>query len=172
MNYWFSSDWHLGHHNILRYDSRPFSSIEEHDEAIISNHNSVVGPRDNFYFLGDFCMFSPTKADDILSRINGRLHFLQGNHDNQQLIKLFEKHGTFLGGLTEIKVNRQRLVLCHYRLEVWNRSHNPDSPSWCIHGHSHHKLPPRKHCIDVGINGANYGYKPISFDQIKELIPV
>lgn len=168
MNSWFTSDWHLDHKNILRYDNRPFSTIDEHNEAIITNFNSLVRPMDNVYFLGDFSLGNVANAEAFLQRLNGRLHFIQGNHDTKKHILLFQKYGNFLDGLADLKIDGHHLVLCHYRLEVWNRSHHG---SWCIHGHSHHNLPKRKHCLDVGVNGESYNYQPISFDQIKELIP-
>lgn len=52
MNY-FISDLHIGHTNVLSFDNRPFKSIEEHDEALIKNWNSVVGMDDDVYLLGD-----------------------------------------------------------------------------------------------------------------------
>ena len=39
-NFYFVSDLHLSHKNILKYDNRPFNSIEEHDQSIINNINS------------------------------------------------------------------------------------------------------------------------------------
>ncbi len=42
VNTWFTSDFHLGHRNIIRYCDRPFHSTDEMDEAIIENLNSRV----------------------------------------------------------------------------------------------------------------------------------
>ena len=51
-----TSDLHFGHKNILEYDKRPFSSIEEHDESLIENWNSLVRPQDLVYCLGDITL--------------------------------------------------------------------------------------------------------------------
>lgn len=32
---YFISDLHMGHKNVLGFDHRPFTSIEEHDAAIV-----------------------------------------------------------------------------------------------------------------------------------------
>ncbi len=48
-NTFLIADTHLGHRNIwARFEpaARPFSSQEEHDEAIVERWNSVVGRRD------------------------------------------------------------------------------------------------------------------------------
>jgi calcineurin-like phosphoesterase family protein len=79
-------------------------------------------------------------------------------------IQLYEKYGTYLGQLDEIEINKQYIVLCHYSMNVWNRSHHG---SWHLFGHSHGGLTdnPNSLSIDVGINCHNY--YPIEFEEIK-----
>ena len=51
--YYFTSDAHIGHRNILSLCHRPFETILEHDQEIIKRHNSLVSDADTIYDLGD-----------------------------------------------------------------------------------------------------------------------
>ena len=51
--YFFIADTHFGHSEIMNYENRPFSSVEEMDNTIISNWNSVVSDNDKVFVLGD-----------------------------------------------------------------------------------------------------------------------
>ena len=55
MKYYFSSDYHLGHFNIIRYCNRPFKSLEQMNETIIRNHNERIKKEDILFHIGDFC---------------------------------------------------------------------------------------------------------------------
>lgn len=167
MSNFFSSDYHFGHKNILKYDNRPFKTIEEHDEAIIANHNSVVGVNDDFYYLGDFCFNK--RAEEYFARLNGNKFFIRGNHDNSQMVRLYKQYGTYLGNLEEITIEGQLISLCHYSMLVWNKSHRG---AWQLYGHSHHNLPDNIHSMsfDVGVNGDGYNYTPLSFNQVKAIM--
>ena len=161
---YFGSDWHLGHANIIKYDNRPFDSVSEMNEAIINNHNSIVLPEDEFYFLGDFCMGDHSKAESYLSRINGKKFFVRGNHDKQQTIELYKKYGTYLGGMAEVRAGGKSITICHYAMKVWNHSHHG---SYHLYGHSHGTLleDPGSLSFDVGVNC--WDYKPVSMDDVE-----
>lgn len=84
MNYYIS-DLHIGHTNALAFDARPFKTIEENDETIKNNWNSVVGLDDDVYLLGDISWYGSTKTLEYYSQLNGRIHLIKGNHDNKIL---------------------------------------------------------------------------------------
>ena len=169
MNTFLISDTHFGHVNILKYDNRPFENIKEHDETLIKNWNEVVSKTDDIYFLGDFSFMKDEVAELIMKQLNGNKLFIKGNHDKCGAIKLYEKYGTYLGELFTTKINKQPITLCHYKMEVWDRSHYG---SWHLFGHSHGKTKdnPNSLCFDVGVN-CNY-YHPIEFEQVSNRMKV
>ena len=86
MNIFFTSDLHFNHKNLLHLgQGRPFKTIEEHDEAIIQNWNSVVTKSDLVYILGDVSLGCPQeKLIDYFKRLNGAKHLIIGNHDRKK----------------------------------------------------------------------------------------
>ena len=80
---WLIADTHFRHRNILKYepDARPFSSIEEMDNALIQRWNERVMPEDIVLHLGDFAFAGSTFIKDTLPRLKGHKYLLMGNHD-------------------------------------------------------------------------------------------
>jgi len=163
---YFGSDWHLCHANIIKYDKRPFKSVQEMNDTILFNHNTIVKPGDNFYFLGDFC-FDVRRAEEFLELMNGNLFFIKGNHDKNDTIKLYKQYGTYLGEQKKIKIGEQEIVLNHYSMNVWDKCHHG---SWHLFGHSHGSLldNPNSLSFDVGCN--IWGYEPLEFERVKEIM--
>lgn len=174
MKPWFSSDPHWGHYNIIRYSCRPFSSVEEMNEALIKNFNSKVGPKDHLYLLGDLFFMRYDRAIEILKRLNGKKFLVLGNHDGMIRKKrsLFEPFFEFIGDDLEIKIQdpdapngkSQKIIMHHYAKRVWNDSHKG---SWNLYGHSHGSLPddPNALQMDVGVDCNNYF--PFSYEEVK-----
>lgn len=135
MNY-FISDLHVGHTNVLSFDNRPFKSIEEHDEVLIENWNSVVGMDDDVYLLGDISWHNATKTIEIFNRLNGRIYLIRGNHDNR-LLKNRELQSRFceITDYKELDIGGGKgIVLCHYPIPCFKNHYY----GWyMLYGHVH-----------------------------------
>ena len=154
MKTFFTSDTHFGHKNMTNegknYSNRPYDTIVQMDEAMIANWNSVVGQDDEVYHLGDFAM-GKTPVPTILGRLNGKKHLIWGNHDSEQTRKLphWESSQPYL----EIYLEGKKIILCHYAMRVWNKSHGG---ALMFYGHSHGSLPGNDQSCDVGVDCFNY----------------
>ena len=173
MNTFFTSDQHYGHKNIIKYANRPFSSVEEMNEALIRNHNNIVQPDDDVWFLGDFAFMQLSQVKTVLRRLNGTKRIVLGNHDkvivNNRRDLLNEGLLDGIYDYKEITVDKQRIMLFHYGARVWNGSHRG---SWLLYGHSHGSLPPHGKSVDVGVDDTNITteYRPYSFKEIKRFM--
>ena len=156
-----TADTHFKHKNIIKYSERPFADIEIMNEAMIKNWNSKVQQGDTVYHLGDFSMGD---GQSIFDRLNGKKHLIIGNHDKQSIrIKGWESTEHY----KELNLNGQQIIMCHYAMRVWNRSHYG---AWMLYGHSHGSLPddPNALSIDVGVDCHNY--KPLTIQEISTIM--
>lgn len=53
MKVFFTGDLHLGHENVIKFDNRPFETVEEMDAELIRRWNNKVDKGDLVYVLGD-----------------------------------------------------------------------------------------------------------------------
>ena len=163
---WFTSDFHFGHFNIIRYCNRPFTTTEEMDACIVDRMNQCVKPNDTLYFLGDWCMGTIEKVAAYRKRLNcKKIHFVEGNHDRvtRKMQSLFASWSS----LSEVHVGKQGIVLCHYAMRVW--PHHARG-AWHLYGHSHGNLPddPLALSMDVGVD--THDFRPWHFEEIKKIM--
>ena len=176
----FTSDSHWLHDNIRAFCNRPFSSNEEQTEELIRRWNEVV-PEDGIVFHGgDLCWTGNVELiDRLVSRLNGSIHLVLGNHDlknkldRRGIAEMFEKKGGSVSDmLTTIvrKDNDQQILSCHYPLLFW--------PPRMIMAHGHIHSGPNSissevapfHPLryDVGVDNNNF--YPISYIKLMEII--
>lgn len=161
---YFSADQHFGHKNIIKFCDRPFKDVDEMTEILIINHNSLVQPEDDVYYLGDFTYSAD--ASQYLDRMNGRHHLIIGNHDHGVFHKR-KSPGVYASISDTKRVNwaGHKFFLSHYSHRVWPSSHYGTIH---LYGHSHGTLPGFGKSMDVGVDGNNMF--PYSGDKIVELL--
>ena len=170
---WLTSDCHFNHKNIIPYEpeSRPFNSIQEMNEIIISNWNSVVKETDEVWVLGDFFMGMLTEIEPILKRLNGKIHLVRGNHDQKNRIKIYEENGIDIHDIAYLQYKGRYFILCHFpnESEEFVRMVVEDNSEvvW-LYGHVHSKAPKGyvNGTYHVGVDTNNL--TPISIQQIWE----
>jgi calcineurin-like phosphoesterase family protein len=163
---YFTADTHFGHAAIIEHSQRPFSTVAEMDAVLVANWNAVIQPRDTVYHLGDFCYKAVKSPEAYLRKLNGTIHLTRGNHDSETA-RICADTFASVSDLLEVIIEGQRIVLCHYAMRVWPKSHHG---SWHLYGHSHGTLPPEagSKSLDIGVDCHNY--YPVAFTKLAELL--
>lgn len=170
--YFFTADEHYDHKNMIEYSSRPFTSVDEMNEAMISRHNEIVGLDDTTIHVGDFTLRKNRGwiENALIKRLNGSHIFIIGSHD-YWLDKPFV--GIDTGPVRDIWQKEFNLgnggkiyiVACHYAMRTWPKSRHG---GWQVYGHAHGTLPPVGKQLDVGVDTNNF--YPYSLDDLVQRI--
>ena len=177
MAIFLTSDCHFNHTNILKYEAttRPFSSIEEMNETIINNWNSVVTENDTVYVCGDMFMGMLDKIEEILNRLNGKIILVRGNHDTPLRLELFKSKGIEVKDIDYINYKGRFFILCHFPIaskEFIDMVIKNNSEVVVCYGHIHSNAPKGyvNGTYHVGMDTNNL--TPVSLEQIwKECWP-
>jgi calcineurin-like phosphoesterase family protein len=180
MSVYFTSDTHFSHRGIIDYCERPYTSVEEMDEALIKNWNSIVGQNDTIYHMGDFSFCGLTRTREILAQLNGHKILIRGNHDKN----FFRKDGTlkdlpFEATHNNLKINLSDgtlVTLSHYQYlghadldgRDFTSKQVEDDGGYLLHGHVHRGWQINGRMINVGIDV--WGYTPVCEKQILDII--
>ena len=159
----FIADLHLGHENMAK--RRGFFTVEEHDEHIIAQWNSVVDKRDVTYILGDVTMEKKSPYA-LLDRLNGLKHVVLGNHDRRQDVPHLLQHVESVGAMIQYK----GVILTHCPIHPMELEYRFNKN---IHGHIHDKQvllldsgfedpDPRYICVSC----ERVDYKPKSLEEL------
>ena len=166
---YFLADPHFYHRNVIQYCGRPFTTVDEMNQTILRNINTVVMPDDTLYLVGDVVFGHPKRVtlemtESVIKQINCKnLILVPGGHDKEFACKLPHLFKAICP-MIDIVVYGQKITLCHYRMASWEKS---SSGAWHLFGHHHGRFPvdDKTLAMDVGVDPN--GFKPLSFNDVK-----
>jgi calcineurin-like phosphoesterase family protein len=172
---------HYYHKNIIRFvqgsppkqlyeglGDRPFENVPHMNEDLIRRWNEVVTPEDLVYHLGDFSFGDPKESTDVAKRLNGQKHLVWGNHDKRlRKSKEFMDQWVWCRDMAEIEVWDKKVVLCHFPMLSWNKSHHG---AYHLHGHCHGTLPADPNALRVDVGVDSWDYRPVPFEEIAKVM--
>lgn len=173
MSIYFIGDLHLGHTNCLKFENRPFSSIEVQDERILANWNMKVTEKDTVYILGDFSFYKVDKTLSILKKLNGKKVLIKGNHDKwaNDIEQVKSEIKVVISDF--IKYNKYEIYLSHYPTLVWPKKHYG---ALHLYAHIHDNSPDitynrninnlMENAYNVGCMLSYMGYTPRTLEEI------
>ena len=152
------------------------------NEKLIENWNSVVGPNDYIFHLGDFCFGGSQAWDYCLNRLNGHKILILGNHEMKNLKDGAMLKFDWVGFQAYIQVGGRSFYLNHFPFLCYGGMHRDiDNAVFALSGHVH--LSPYSTSgkdisrmqanmlwsqYDVGVDANDF--KPISIDSIMKNI--
>ena len=157
----FTSDTHWGDDRFNLF-YRPFKTVQEQEDYLVEKWNSVVGPDDEVFHVGDFA--TTDEGLEVVKRLNGKIHLIMGNYDDprpkEKLEELFESvwedfYDNGRGGL-ELS-NGESVHLNHY-------PDRADPYQFNIVGHIHGLWKVQRNMINVSTDA--WHFTPVSEDQI------
>lgn len=178
----FTADMHFGHENVIKFDKRPFETVEKMDAELIRRWNAKVGKGDLVYVLGDMIWKTRNNdADTLIRSLNGQIILIKGNHD--RFIRNTKAKDALAGvkDYDEISVKLEdgtdrRVILFHQYIPFYiGHRHNGVH----LYGHSHNteekadeemlqrRLKGRgyvQNCYNVGC--MHWNYEPVTLDEI------
>lgn len=193
-NIFFTSDWHIGHENVLVYSNRPFKDINHMHRVLVNNYNACVRDDDICYFLGDVGLSKKEITKRVISELNGTKILIQGNHD-PGINACYDLGFDVVINSASIKVGSNLVTMNHFPLfgvyredtstmtksegmnwhgelkhKLWTLE---DRGQFHLHGHIHSPNGGKSqtilgHQMDVGVDGNKYC--PVSMSTIESWI--
>ena len=165
---WFVSDTHFGHKNIIKYCRPEFTDVDQMNEHMIEQWNSVVKPDDRVIHCGDI-MFGNKDyfAYNIFPRLNGTIELIIGNHDNVNFLvgrNIVRRVHVWMP-IPSIEVVVSHIPLHESQLARGSKDRKSGAVNIC--GHIHEKDPPEGPYINICPEKA--GYTPLHIDEIAKM---
>ena len=153
------SDTHFYHKNVIIYENRPFSTVDDMNYYLIEKWNSVVNKKDKVFLLGDVGFGNKEMLKEIVRQLKGNITLIAGNHDRPRTIKFWLDVG-FKEVYRYPIIYNTHFLLSHEPLQ------NVPNGYLCVHGHTHSKCLNSQYYYNVSCEVLNY--TPINFNVIRD----
>lgn len=183
---WFTSDLHLGDHQVLTWGTRPYKNVREMNRALLAAWERTVAPDDEVWILGDLARGS--RLDENLARVAalpGRKHLVTGNHDRcwpfrssygAPEVARYAKGGfASITTAAELDIAGSTVKLSHFPYasaalaESGRMTAKPiDDGGWLLHGHVHTKWLQRERQICVAVDA--WRFEPVNITTVELLM--
>ncbi len=183
---WITSDTHYSHKNICRgvtnwrlpngevpeAQTRPFSTLDKMNAAIVNSINECAGQDDVLIHLGDWSFGGFENIEEFYDRlICKNIHLVLGNHDhhidrNRSGVRsLFKSVSWF----EQFEYMGETIECCHYPISSWNGLRKGR-----IHLHGHCHLPHNQKIsngrrMDIGMDG-NPDFEPYDLHEVIKML--
>lgn len=193
---YFTSDWHVGHENVLKFDQRPFKNLEEMHEELIKRFNHFVPKHGLIYFAGDMGWNHNGLLKSVIDRLNGTKVLVRGNHDGN-FNAMYSAGFDVVIDKAQLVIQNSIVTITHCPLqgifredvsgmsgalpnENWhketkhkNKYSINDFGQFHLHGHIHARKGNGKKVIDgrqMDIGVAAWDYRPVRFEEVESWI--
>lgn len=162
-----TSNLQLGRPAAIKKYNREFKDVNEMNDTLIQNWNSVVDVNDVVYHLGNFAL-DPKTAQDALMRLNGRIYLLPAELDesvqNLATKGMLPKHVSLMNRITPMAQFKSNL-------SYWPMAEWPEKKKgyWSVIGYpdKKYKSDPRQKVINVSTD--LWGNKPQDLTKLLEI---
>lgn len=164
---WVISDTHFNHENILDFVDdlgrkiRPFGSVDEMNDRMITRWNETVKPGDIVYHLGDVAFGDKESFKKLWPKLHGAKRLLVGNHDD---IKFLSSGGFFKKiGMWRVWPEYD-LVMTHVPIDMSQTGNYKSKYHYNVHGHIHHNKSPSDKHFNMSVEAINY--TPMNLEDV------
>lgn len=134
----YIADTHFFHDNVLKFDNRPYCSMDEMLEDMKRRWNENVTNADHVYIAGDIVWRMGPETERYLRTLNGNLHLIVGNHDHfiksNNFAKRFEEIVYYKKITDTDGVHERPVIISHYYMPFYETHYYNGV---LVHGHSH-----------------------------------
>ena len=139
-NIYITSDLHFCHDRAFVYEPRGFPNIDEMNQAIVDNWNSIVQPDDIVYVLGDIMLNDNEQGLKLLKSLKGEIHIVLGNHDTATREALYKdcQNVAEVALAAKLKYRGYHFFMTHYPCLTGNLEKESLKQCTCnLYGHTH-----------------------------------